>query len=34
MAANSENTSAPATNDERAQRRLRRQALILSLIHI
>ena len=25
MAANSENTSAPATNDERAQRRLRRQ---------
>ena len=28
MAANSENTSAPATNDERAQRRLRRQALI------
>ena len=24
MAVNSENTSAPATNDERAQRRLRR----------
>ena len=28
MAVNSENTSAPATNDERAQRRLRRQALL------
>ena len=28
MAVNSENTSAPATNDERAQRRLRRQGLL------
>ena len=28
MVANCENTSAPATNDERAQRRLRRQALL------